>query len=86
MAILLNHQDTIVIVQGKDRNRTAMRQVLPGQDRVAIHDLVGSNIPDEPFQIGLGGTNLVVGTHIRQLIGQSIGLLLINLETEYCTS
>lgn len=86
MAILLNQQDTIIIVHCNDRNRTAMRQILPGQDCVAVHDLIGSNIPNKPLEVGRGRTNLVVGTHIRQLIRQSIGLLLIISETEYCTS
>ena len=85
MAILLNQQDTIVIVHSNDRNRTAMREILPGQDYVAVHDLVGSNIPNKPLEVGRAGTNLVVRTHIRQLVRQSIGLLLINSETEYCT-
>ena len=86
MAILPNQQDTIVLIQSNDRNRATMREILPGQDRVAVHDPVGSNIPNKPLQIGMGRTHLVVHAHIRQLIRHSIGLPFKNSGIKYCTS
>ena len=86
MAILPNQEDVILLVQGHDRNRTAMREILPGQVRIAIYDLIGSYIPHQPLQVGLGRTYLVVLGHIRQLIRQSSDLLFLNLEFKCCTS
>ena len=79
-------QATIVLIQSNDRNRAAVREILSGQDRVAIHDLVGSNIANQPLQIGMGRTHLVVHAHIRQLIRRSIGVPFKNSEIKYFTS
>ncbi len=86
MAILPNQEDTIVLAQGHDHNRTAMREIAPGQDRIAIYDLVGSYIPHQLLQVGLGGTYLVVLMHIRQLTRQSSDSLFLNSEFESCAS
>ena len=86
MAILPYQQNTIVLIQGNDRNRAAMREILPRQDGLPVHDLVGSNIPNKPLQVGRGRTHLMVHLHIRQLIRQLIYLLFLDSKLWSCAT
>ena len=80
MTVLSHQQNAVVLVEGDDRDRTTMGKILSRQDRVAILDFIGSNIPHKAPQIGLGREHPVVHPHIRQLISQFRGLLFVQSE------